>query len=55
MVGDQLSDVQAARAAGVGAILIDANGANAALVGSLGCPVVADLPEAVDIICVEDG
>ena len=54
MIGDQISDVQAARAAGVRAILIDADGAKAKLVGPQDCVVVADLAAAAETVCALD-
>jgi D-glycero-D-manno-heptose 1,7-bisphosphate phosphatase len=51
MVGDQAWDIQAAWAAGCDAILVDANGTGGGMQGIHDCPVVANLAEAVDVIC----
>jgi len=51
MIGDQMSDMQAARAAGVKAILIDPHGARAKLREREGCAVVADLAAAAEMVC----
>jgi histidinol-phosphate phosphatase family protein len=53
MVGDQVWDVQAARAAGCDAILLDPDGSQASQTGIAGCTVVANLVEAADLICGE--
>ena len=53
MVGDQMWDIEAARAAGCDAILIDAAGATASLARVVNCKVVADLAAAADLICGE--
>jgi len=49
MVGDQASDVEAARAAGCDAILINADRVVPTLVS--GCTSVPSLSDAVDMIC----
>jgi D-glycero-D-manno-heptose 1,7-bisphosphate phosphatase len=51
MVGDQIWDIEAARAAGCEAILVDPNGSEASLDGIVNCRVVRNLGEAVEIIC----
>ena len=50
LVGDQLSDVEAARAAGCGAILLDPDGHLAPHVQWDGCQVAMSLSDAVDLI-----
>jgi histidinol-phosphate phosphatase family protein len=51
MVGDQAWDVQAARAAGCDAMLVDADGGEARNPETSSCTVVANLLEAVELIC----
>jgi D-glycero-D-manno-heptose 1,7-bisphosphate phosphatase len=53
LVGDQLSDAEAARAAGCRAILIDPGGHQAAQVQWEGCQVAGSLSQAVDLILRE--
>jgi D-glycero-D-manno-heptose 1,7-bisphosphate phosphatase len=48
MIGDQLTDVEAARAAGCRAILVDADGD--VVSGAADCTVVRSLDEAIDLI-----
>jgi D-glycero-D-manno-heptose 1,7-bisphosphate phosphatase len=54
MVGDQIWDVQAARAAGVNAIVAIGSGSQAALLERSGCVVVPSLVEAAELICAYD-
>jgi len=51
MVGDQVGDVEAARAAGCRAMLVDPTGERAAALDDPACPVVGSLAEAADVIC----
>ena len=53
LVGDQLSDVDAARAAGCRAILVDVKGDRGAQVSWEGCAVVDSLAAAADLILVD--
>jgi D-glycero-D-manno-heptose 1,7-bisphosphate phosphatase len=53
LVGDQLSDIEAARAAGCRAILLDPDGRQAARVDWEGCQVAGSLSDAVDLILGE--
>ena len=51
MIGDQLWDLEAARAAGVGAILVDPDGSRKRPDHLMTYAVVANLAEAADIVC----
>jgi phosphoglycolate phosphatase-like HAD superfamily hydrolase len=53
MVGDQASDLEAARAANCEAILIDPDGSGASAIGIDSCTIVASLSEAANLICVD--
>jgi D-glycero-D-manno-heptose 1,7-bisphosphate phosphatase len=53
MVGDQIWDVQAARAAGCDAILIDSTGGKAHAIEAAGLMIVSNLAAAADLICAD--
>jgi D-glycero-D-manno-heptose 1,7-bisphosphate phosphatase len=50
MIGDQMSDIEAARAAGCQAILVDPIGATSAGVDLSGCTIVQSLEQAISVI-----